>query len=247
VRRWGRCRSARVRPSGSSPKRSRLETDRCAGSKGRCGTGRKCTITSLRSSAIALPVRSRKLVPDQRQLSSSSATSAKVSVRWSGVTPSSSTCAGMSLLPTRPARYRARRVRVGEGLSALVPGPLQHRVAQVLTGPPPLRNRPGKVQQFCDARSAVQRHLAQPRRLREHPALAAHLPDALIGKAPGIHRQVGQGSQPRPEVLVETTASADPLVGAVQHLAVDVVLSLIGGAIATAKPSLANACRQRET
>jgi hypothetical protein len=52
--------------------------------------------------------------------------------------------------------------------------------------------------------------------------------------APGIHRQVGQRSQPGPEVLVKATAAADPLVGAIQHLAVDVVLSLIGRAVAPA-------------
>jgi hypothetical protein len=38
---------------------------------------------------------------------------------------------------------------LAQGLSTLVPGCLQHCVAQLLGRPLPFRNRPGKVQQLC--------------------------------------------------------------------------------------------------
>src|SRR5262249_5445474 len=81
--------SSRTTLSGSSPNRSTLGRACPWCSKGRWGTGRKRTATSFRSRHNALPVRSRKVVPAQRQLSSSRCISAKVSVRRSGSTPSS--------------------------------------------------------------------------------------------------------------------------------------------------------------
>jgi hypothetical protein len=98
--------SSRMRPSGSSSKRSRSRTPRLSGrmeGAGPAGSARPC------DPPIALPVPSRKLVPDHRQLSSASATSAKVSMRCSGITPSSSTYARMPRSRTRSPRYRARR------------------------------------------------------------------------------------------------------------------------------------------
>src|SRR5262245_37854686 len=122
---------------------------------------------------------------------------------------------------------------LAEGLGILVPAP-EHGLAQLVSGAPPRRHRAGEAQLLGEAGGAVQRHLAQPRRVREDPALAADLPDALVGKAPGVHGKVRQAREPGPEVLVEPSASADPLVRAVEHLAVDVVLALVGGAVSPA-------------
>jgi hypothetical protein len=47
-----------------------------------------------------------------------------------------------------------------------------------------------------------------------------------------MHRGVGEGGQPSPQVRFERAATPDPLVGTIQHLAVDIVLSLIGGTVA---------------
>ena len=58
---------------------------------GRWGTGLKVTTTSLRSAPTDLPDRSRKGTPAQRQVSTSSVTSASVSVPRAGSTPGSST------------------------------------------------------------------------------------------------------------------------------------------------------------
>ncbi|GIF78273.1 RICIN domain-containing protein [Asanoa siamensis] len=75
--------------SGSRPKLSPLGRTRASCPKGRCGTGRKWTAISLRSRPSALPVRSRKFVPVQRQLLTSSRSSAHVFLRCAGSTPSS--------------------------------------------------------------------------------------------------------------------------------------------------------------
>src|SRR5262249_20215408 len=78
----------------------------------------------------------------------------------------------------------------------------------------------------------VQRHLAHRRGIGEDPALATYLPDALVRLAPGLAGHVGQLGQRRPQRWLELPAAADPLVRAVKYLAVDIVLALVGRAVA---------------
>src|SRR5262245_49237259 len=69
----------------------------------------------------------------------------------------------------------------------------------------------------------------------ENTAFTAYVPAPLIRLSPGIGSSVGQPFQARPELRLKTAAASYPLVGAVQHLAVDVVLALIGGTVAPAR------------
>src|SRR5215469_10117275 len=62
--------------------------------------------------------------------------------------------------------------------------------------------------------------------------LAADLPDALVRLPPGLPGHVGQLAQPRPQLRLEPAAAADPLVRAVEYLAIDIVLALVGRAVA---------------
>ena len=85
-----------------------------------------------------------------------------------------------------------------------------------------------------DGGGAVEGYLTQGGRVGEHLSLAAYFPDALVGLSPGTLGSLSQFGQPAPQGGLELAAAADPLVGAVEHLAIDVVLTLIDRTVAPA-------------
>jgi hypothetical protein len=63
---------------------------------------------------------------------------------------------------------------------------------------------------------------------------AAHLPDALVGLAPGGLEVVHQGDLAAPDAAVDVTLKPRGRVSKVHHLSVDVELELVGGGVADA-------------
>src|SRR5262252_1978845 len=121
---------------------------------------------------------------------------------------------------------------LAQRLGVLVPGLVQDGLPQLVGGRPPGRDRSWQVEPLADGRGPVQGHLAHSRGIGENPALAAYLPDALVRLPPGLPGHVGQLGQRRPQRRIELPAAVGPLVRAVEYLAVDIVLALVGRAVA---------------
>ncbi len=85
---------------------------------------------------------------------------------------------------------------------------------------------------FGQPRAAVHRHPAHQLRGHVVAGLAAGLPDALVGLAPGLRGTADLVDEHRPQPLRDVVALLGVHVDRVEHGAEDVVLALVEGAVA---------------
>src|SRR6516164_2442629 len=96
----------------------------------------------------------------------------------------------------------------------------------------PLGNGSGEADPLGDGGGTVEGDLAQGRRVGEHAPFAPYLPDALVRLSPSALGGLSRSGQTAPQGGVELAAATDPLVCAVEYLAVNIVLTLFSRTIA---------------
>src|SRR5262249_35068274 len=94
------------------------------------------------------------------------------------------------------------------------------------------RDRTREPEPLPEPRRSVERDLTERRRVGEDPPTAANLPDALVRFTPRVPGGVSDVGQATPEVWLDLSAARDPLIRAIEHFAVHVVLTLVGRAVA---------------
>jgi len=76
--------------------------------------------------------------------------------------------------------------------------------------------------------------MAQRGRVGEGALRRPYLPDAVVGLVPLHRRRLDEAAEALPEPPADHAAPGRPLVGAIDDLAEDVVLALLGGRVAEA-------------
>jgi hypothetical protein len=117
-------------------------------------------------------------------------------------------------------------VRLGEGAEALVIAAVDHLAEDGVPRAEPGIDRRRQAALPREAGPAVQRHPAERPRVDEVPRAAADIPDPLVRLAPGGAHSVHHGAQEAPQLPRDHAAVLVQQEGAVEHLAVDVVLTL---------------------
>src|SRR5687768_3769211 len=120
----------------------------------------------------------------------------------------------------------------GERACVVVPRFLQDRLSYALGRGPPPRDIAGEPEALGQARSTVERHLAESRRVGEGTTDRADFPDALVGPSPFTRSGLDKLPEPGPQGLVDPAVVAGPLIRAIEDLSEDVVLALRGRAVA---------------
>src|SRR5262249_43940115 len=80
--------------------------------------------------------------------------------------------------------------------------------------------------------------LAQGRGIGEYPARRTHFPDAVIRITPLAGGGFDQSAEPFPQLFINLAAMLRPFVSAIENLAVDVVLNLLGRRVAPSRRTL---------
>ena len=103
-----------------------------------------------------------------------------------------------------------RAVVLREGVALGVEAPLEHLAVDVVASRAPAVDRTRRARTPRRAHRAVERHPRHHLRVHEVAAIAAHLPDALVGLAPARLEELEDGAlqRPRVRVLLDARGSA---------------------------------------
>src|SRR5262245_41607548 len=126
----------------------------------------------------------------------------------------------------------------------LIPRLLEYGCANLIRSGAPPQGFTWKIEPLNQPHPAIQRHLAEGRRVGERPADRAHFPDALIRVAPLTRSGFDQSAQLTPQPGINLAMMRSPLIGTIEYLTIDVVLNLLHRRVAPAHRARAAIARQ---
>jgi len=160
-------------------------------------------------------------------------------VKACGKFPASRRRTGSYCSDRSPTSFRRARRRSGGVESA--PADL---LVHVGPEPSPALGRPLAAKALDRLHRTIERNPRHDLRVREVAARPAHLPDALVGKAPGGLEEVHERELELPRFLLGVEPLAPRDVQRVEHLAVHVELELVDGGVPDAHRPRAVVARQ---